>query len=337
MDTLTHIVLGGCAGELLAGKKLGRKAILIGAFANSIPDLDFIAGSWMQLHEELLAHRGFTHSFLFTALSALLMALLFRRWCKRSDMHLNRWFIFFGVEILLHLILDAFNAYGTGWFEPFSHKRISFHTIFVADPFFSLWLVIAFIALLVLKTNSNRRRKWAALGIIVSSAYLVYCISNKYMIDKAVKRELAHQNIAYNKYFTTPTPLNNLLWFVAAGNDTGFFIGHISVFDREKTLKLQFFPQNDSLLKDIRDETEINNLKRFSQGFYTVEKRNDTLVFNDLRFGQIIGWHDAKEKFVFHYFLQRPQANDLVVQRGRFAKWTWAVAKTLWRRMWGVN
>jgi inner membrane protein len=61
----------------------------------------------------------------------------------------------------------------------------------------------------------------------------------------------------------------------------------------------------------------------------------DTLVLNDLRFGQIIGWKDPKEKFVFHYFLQYPDDNKLVVQRGRFAKWDWSVVEALWRRIKG--
>ncbi len=335
MDTLTHIVLGGCVGELVAGKKLGKKAIWIGAFANSIPDLDFIAGSWMQLHEELLAHRGFTHSLLFTALATLFAALIFRRWYKKDNVHLRDWLIFFGIEILLHVFLDSFNNYGTAWFEPFDHSRISFNTIFVADPLFSVWLLIGFIAVVVMKRTNSKRRIWPKVALALSGAYMFYCIGNKYMIDKAVKRELVYQGISYNKYLTTPTPLNNHLWFVAAGNDSGFHIGHISVFDKEKTLKLQYFPRNDSLLDGIKDQVEINNLKRFSQGFYTVEKWHDTLVFNDLRFGQIIGWHNTKEKFVFHYFVQRPEANDLVVQRGRFAKWTWKTTQTLWRRMWG--
>jgi len=30
----------------------------------------------------------------------------------------------------------------------------------------------------------------------------------------------------------------------------------------------------------------VMDLKTFSQGYYTVEKWKDTLVFNDLRFGQ---------------------------------------------------
>ena len=75
--------------------------------------------------------------------------------------------------------------------------------------------------------------------------------------------------------------------------------------------------------------------KRFSQQFYTVEQWQDTLVFNDLRFGQIIGWQNPKEKFAFHFFLQHPNDNKLVVQRGRFAKWDWAAAKAFWKRIEG--
>jgi len=61
-------------------------------------------------------------------------------------------------------------------------------------------------------------------------------------------------------------------------------------------------------------------LKRFSKGFYTAELTNGTLVFNDLRFGQIAGWQDPKATFTFHYYLQHPD-NSLVIQRGRFEGW----------------
>ena len=70
MDSVTHIVLGACIGELILDKQAGRKAILWGALAQSIPDVDFIAGMWMPVSTELLAHRGITHSFLFAFLVA---------------------------------------------------------------------------------------------------------------------------------------------------------------------------------------------------------------------------------------------------------------------------
>ena len=42
MDSLTHIVLGGCLGHLALGKKAGRKAVVWGAIADTIPDLDVL-------------------------------------------------------------------------------------------------------------------------------------------------------------------------------------------------------------------------------------------------------------------------------------------------------
>jgi len=100
-------------------------------------------------------------------------------------------------------------------------------------------------------------------------------------------------------------------------------VGFRSLFDSKKEISFQYFSRNDSLLKSIADHEELMKLTRFSQQFYTIEKWNDTLVFNDLRFGQIIGWHKPREKFVFHYFLKHPQDNTMVVQRGRFAGWNW--------------
>jgi inner membrane protein len=51
-------------GEAFAGKTVGRKAMLWGALAQSFPDIDFLASSWLDTTSNLLAHRGFTHSIL---------------------------------------------------------------------------------------------------------------------------------------------------------------------------------------------------------------------------------------------------------------------------------
>lgn len=40
-------------------------------------------------------------------------------------------------------------------------------------------------------------------------------------------------------------------------------------------------------------------------------------------------------KFAFHYYLEHPADNVLVVQRGRFDKWDWDVVKSLWKRIKG--
>lgn len=150
-----------------------------------------------------------------------------------------------------------------------------------------------------------------------------------------VKEIFSKQQIPHQRYFTTPAPLQNWLWFVVAGNDSGYHVGFCSIFDSKKQIDFQYFPRNDFLLKTVNNKDDLQKLIRFSQQFYTVEKYTDTLVFNDLRFGQIIGWQQPKEQFVFHYYLEQPANNMMVVQRGRFAKWDWAVIKSMWQRIRG--
>lgn len=320
MDSLTHIVVGACIGEAFAGKQLGKRAMFLGAVAQSVPDIDFITSFWMGDAEHLLAHRGFTHSILFILLVTPLLALISERWHRPHNISMRKWLLFWGIQGLLHLLLDGFNVYGVGWLEPFSHQRFSFNTLFVADPLFSIWPAIAFTALLILKRKNKTRVLYWVSGLLAAGAYLVYSMFNKIQIDTATQTALRQQKMAYTDYFTTPTPLNNWLWYIAAKSDSGFYIGYRSVFDEKPHIDFHFFPQNDSLLAHIDDEEALQHLVRFSQGYYTVEKWHDTVVFNDLRFGQIVGWADPGEKFVFHYYLRQGLDNDLVVQRGRFAK-----------------
>ncbi len=335
MDSITHLALGACMGEAFAGKTVGKKAMLWGAMAQSIPDIDFISSFWMDTSSGLLAHRGFTHSILFCAVITPLFALLAERWHRPHNISLQKWILFFGAVIFIHIFIDAFNNYGVGWFEPFSHERISFNAIYVADPFFSVWPGIACVFLIFLKGRIPQRKKWWQLGLGLSGLYLLYCLANKTKINTDVKEILQKQQISYTRYFTTPTPLQNWLWYVAAGTDSGYHVGFRSVFDSKKEISFQYFPCNDYLLNPVKNHKDLQQLIRFSQQFYTVEKWHDTLVINDLRFGQIMGWQNPTGKFAFHYFLQPPADNKMVVQRGRFEGWNWQTAGILWRRIKG--
>lgn len=335
MDTLTHIVLGATIGDALLGKKLGKKAMLIGAAAQVIPDLDFIAYFWSTPSENLLAHRGFTHSFLFLIIITLFLAALMFRFERRNHLSFQQWAFFIGFEIAIHLFVDVFNAYGTGLLEPFSHKRFSLHAMFVADPFFSFAPGIAAVVLFIKKSGASGRTFWQKFGIIIPLVYLGYCAVNKTMVDSDIERILTRKNINHQSLLTTPTPLNNWLWYVAAKSDSGFYVGYRSVFDKREDIDLHFFPQEKKLLQGVADKEEIQKLIRFSQEYYVVQQWHDTIVFNDLRFGQIVGWHDPNEKFVFHYFLQRKGGNAVVLQRGRFAKWDLNTLRSLWERISG--
>jgi inner membrane protein len=222
-----------------------------------------------------------------------------------------------------------------GWLEPFNHTRFSFNTIFVADPFFSIWPGIACIMLILLNRFSHKRIFWWKFGLLLPFLYLCYCGVHKIKMDRDVKEIFTAQHIPQERYFTTPAAFNNWLWYVVAGNDSGYYVGFRSVYDSKKEINFHYFPKNDSLLKSPGNRDELATLIRFSQQFYTIEKWNDTLLLNDLRFGQINGWENPGGKFAFHYFLQYPDANKMVVQRGRFAEWNWEAFKKLLHRIKG--
>lgn len=335
MDSITHIALGACMGDAFAGKQLGKRAMFLGAVAQSLPDIDFIAAAWTSTSENLLAHRGFTHSILFVLLITPLLALLAERWHRPHYISLFNWMRFFGIQAFIHLLIDGMNVYGVGWFEPFSHVRVSYNWIFVADPFYSVWLGIAFVALLILKRHHPARSWWVRFGVGLSSVYLLYCGLNKIKIDHDVRQIFSQQEIPYKSYFTTPTPLNNWLWYVVASTDSGHYIGYRSMFDSKKEIDFTFISRNEYLLGPVQDHEDLQKLKRFSKGYYAISKSNDTLLFNDLRFGQMVGWRDSHAPFVFYYYLQHPSENKLVVQRGRFAGWDNDAVTSLLRRIRG--
>jgi inner membrane protein len=337
MDSLTHIAIGACIGDLFLGKKIGRKAMLYGALAASLPDVDFVASFWLGPADDLLAHRGFTHSFLFSILAVLVLAFLFGKRHHADGIPVSTWLLFMGTEIFIHLFLDGFNAYGVGWFEPFSHYRVSFNAIFVADPFFSLWPGIAAIVLLILKRNNSSRKKWAAWGLLLCSFYLIYCLFNKSRIDRAARLEMSYKGIRYNRYLTTPTPFNNWLWFIVAETDSGFHLGYRSVFDNFKRIDFQYFPRNEYMLRPFSSQSDVLKLIRFSQGYFTVDSSRSGIEFNDLRFGQIMGWQYPASPFVFHFYLQNPDSNRLVVQRGRFTNWNARTIRFFLKRIKGVS
>jgi inner membrane protein len=335
MDSITHIALGACMGEAFLGKKLGKKAMLWGAVTHSMPDIDFVASFWLDPASNLLAHRGFTHSILFCGVITLVFTFSALRLHRSFQIPAGKWLIFFGVLTCSHIFIDAFNGYGVGWFEPFSHIRISFNAIYIVDPFFSIWPVIACIILLFRGKEDMGRRKYWGIGLGLSGLYLLYCLFDKVKIDRDIGNMLEKQQISYTRYFTTPAPVQNWLWFIVAGNDKGYYVGFYSLFDRKKEINLEYFPRNDSLLKTVRDQMELQRLILFSKQFYTVEKWGDSLVFNDLRFGQIKGWQDPRGKFVFHFFLNQKAGNKMVVQRGRFEGWNRETAASFLKRVIG--
>src|SRR6218665_3396112 len=173
MDTLTHTVLGACLGEAIAGKKLGKKAMLAGVIVNNLPDVDVVLQLFLSPAQGLLAHRGITHSILMNVILAILLARGFQVLYRKHSLPFSTALLLSASGLFLHIFLDGLTSYGTGWFEPFSSARISLNCLFILDPFLLLPLLVSAIALLCLKKESSARSAWAKTGLSLGLAYLL--------------------------------------------------------------------------------------------------------------------------------------------------------------------
>jgi inner membrane protein len=332
VDSLTHLVLGACIGEGLLGRPLGKRALLWGGVAQSLPDVDVLAALWLPPAENLLVHRGITHSLVAAGVAALGLAWVATR--RGSAVGFRTWALFFALQFVVHDLLDTCNAYGTGLLEPFSGRRFSFHLLYVADPLFTLPLLVAALLLWRVKTGHSLRKRAAALGLLWAAVYLGGAAFAKARTDSALAHSLTARGIPHTDRFSTPTPFNSLLWYAVAGTEGGYLVGYRSVFEPPShPTAFTFFPRADSLLPAAGDTGDVSRLIRFADGFYTVERHNDTTRFNVLRFGQVLGWQHPGAPFAFQYLLGGDYDNTLAVQRGRFRGWNATTVRRLRARI----
>ncbi|MFN6943781.1 MAG: metal-dependent hydrolase, partial [Cytophagaceae bacterium] len=93
MDSITQIVLGAAVGEAVCGKRAGNKAIIWGAVAGTIPDLDVLAAPFQDLVQQLSFHRGITHSILFAVVTAPIFGYLLKKLHRKDETTFRDWIL----------------------------------------------------------------------------------------------------------------------------------------------------------------------------------------------------------------------------------------------------
>lgn len=310
MDSLTQIVLGAAVGEVVIGHKIGNKAMLWGAIAGTIPDLDILVNPWMDMVEQLSFHRSVTHSFLFAFLASPLLGYILWRFYRKEATTFQDWTLLFFLGFTTHAILDSFTTWGTQLFWPFSRTGIAFYNIFVIDPFYTFPFLICLVAAAFFSRKSSTRRVLNLTGICISSAYIVFSFYAKSQADKAFESSMKEQDIAYSSFISKPTPFNTLLWSVTAETDSGFYTGFYSLLDKNNNINFHFETKNHALLKDYRGNDKLERLLMITKGYYTVQKGENGVYINDLRFGQFDGWRKGEGRYVFVYHL-KPARDEL--------------------------
>lgn len=310
--------------------------MLLGGIVQCLPDIDTVAGLFLPADHSLLIHRGLTHSLFFAVVGGFILSLISYPIFKRKGLTFFPVFLFVLFQLTLHDLLDLCNAYGTGLLEPFSHQRFSVNLLFVADPIFSIGLIVAGFVLLISKDSYRFRARWAWIALLFSCCYLGLAGINKTIVNRRVSYMLQSRRVNFKDYFTTPTPLNSMLWYIVINSDSCYYTGYSSVFDsRSRVIELETQPKNYSLLYFVQGKHAVHNLREFANGYYTLSGSARELYINILRFGQIQGWRRKNAPFVLSYPLISNQFHVTSLQKNRLAVWDVDAVKAYMRRIGG--
>lgn len=206
MDPLTQSLLGAAASQALFGRRLGKKAWLIGAVGGLLPDADVFIRSEADPLLEVEVHRGFTHALTFIPVGGAVASL---PWLLRKR-YRSRWKPVLGAAVTgyaTHGLLDACTTYGTQLLWPFSSVRAAWNCISIIDPVFSLILLIG-----VVWGATTRRRFPAAAALGLCLLYLGLGVVQRERALDAQDRIAASRGHMPVRQAAFPTIGNLIVW-----------------------------------------------------------------------------------------------------------------------------
>lgn len=283
MDSLTQACLGAAVGGVILGRRVGRKALLAGAALGTLPDLDVVL-DYGDAVANYTHHRGFSHSlWVLEALATLLAFVCARTW-RRQGIPFRRWWAFFSACLLTHPLLDAFTTYGTQLWWPLPVPPVSWHSIFIIDPLYTLPLLVT----VAIALFGGRRTGMLAWGLALSSLYLAFGLLAMSLVDGRLAPVLAEQRLEEAPRLVQPTPFNTLLWRVTVVDGGDYYEGLVGLFD-DHPPRLRRFTRGGSLETPALATAAGQRLQWFAGPFLAYRRQpqgqDEALVAVDLRLG----------------------------------------------------
>lgn len=331
MDSLTQIVLGAGLAAAIAPPGHRRAALLAGAALGTLPDLDTLPVAWITDDpiNRMTWHRTATHSLFVLPFVAWAIWAWFRSRGGRVAASPVRWFWAIQLALVTHPLLDAFTVYGTQLLWPLRTPPVMWSSVFIIDPLYTIWLLVACIAAWWLRERVVAQRMLVA-ALVLSTGYLGWSLVAKAMVGREADRALAAMGLADAPRFSVPMPLNTLLWRVVAMTPDGYVEGFRSLVADRGPMRFTAYPSDGAALRATRDAPSIAQLAWFNHGFMRVRADGDALRMADLRMGN--------EPTYFFEFVVAQRAGDAwrpvparQVERERDVGALWT---STWQRVW---
>lgn len=302
MDSITQGLLGAAVAQAGFGKKLGPRAMLVGALCGVLPDLDVVSGAFGPW-ASMIHHRGITHSVFFAMAAAPLIGWVAWRASKRKGdvttwAHLAFW------SVVTHPLLDLFTSYGTQLFAPFSDKRFAIDAIPIVDPIYSVPLLFALLVGIYFRSNPKVGQRVAAGTLLFTTAYLLLGLSQSLMAKRLAREQLAAEGFEVDHMRVQPAMLV-WMWRIAARDTHGNLrLGSLSTWKPERIHFERVDLPDDPLVKRALESDRGKTFRWFADDMVGVRvEQHDggsSVFLDDQRYGSVLEpsrsfWHARVE------------------------------------------
>ena len=284
MDPVTHVAAGVLIGQAARDRFPGvRHLVPLAALAAWIPDVDNIV-TFFGPEAYMRYHRGYTHSLIGGALLAWLVTLMAAR--LQPAVRKGSLFVLFYCCVISHLFLDCITSYGTGVFLPFSDARISFPSVFIIDPVYTLALIGLGVAA-ALRPGQRKRLAVAGLAVMLGWPALGFGVGKA--VAAHARELLAVRGERPTSVVAQPDAFAPLWWKIVAEEGDGYVLTGLDILAPDRLLPLRRFER--------AGREELDALGRaapvFSQYVWFTDfpvksaaatPEGTTMTFQDLRF-----------------------------------------------------
>ncbi len=292
MDPLTQASLGAAAAVAFSSREQARWAVLIGAVAGAVPDLDVLIRSASDPLLSLQYHRHFSHALITAPVIGLCVAAIFKLLLFRSKVSLQQFALYGVLGALTHGLLDACTSYGTMLYWPFSQYRESWDLISVVDPIFTLPL-----ALLTLFAFAWRQPRFAQVALVVCALYFGFCGLQRSRAAHVAEQLAAERGHQPEQYSIRPSFGNTLLWRMIYRFEGRYYVDAVRIAPGAASRLYQgqsveqFTPAHAAERVDPASVLgqDIERFRFFSQGYLYLHPTDDQVV-GDVRYAM---WPDS--------------------------------------------
>lgn len=289
MDTGTHFAMGfGLAGlayldPAVASQPELAQAVLIGTVLGSqAPDVDTILklkGNAIYIRN----HRGLTHSFPAIFLwGGAISGLIYAFSPGIPFWHLFLWTL---LAVIVHVVMDLFNAYGTQITKPINKKWLSLNTINIFDPFIMTIHIAGFI---LWKMGYHPGHVFAGIYAVM----IVYMIQRVIAYRRTV--QYAKNYLGLDGQYTLIPSLIWGKWRLIIETVERYYVGEIK--NKEIILHDSFDKRMETMehvLEKAKEDKNISAFLSFSRFAYVTTRKQ--------AFGYEVKWIDLRYRTKTHY------------------------------------